>query len=782
MLKVLSPGIILTSSKEVVDRLFTGKPMQVTEASRLISEIDQENSIIINQSSSKNLIEFEFNFNSSNKSEYGVTLSFLDVDNNFVQQYVDSNVNLILLKKIQETIESRKKINDFDISKIYVNEIINPKLTYHTIYFAFGNGDDIQKWGGPFRMNLKGFNITNFEGLNKITLEFASLGGPIKTSTVHRGAQKSLEESVISNWRFLKKDLIAGLQVQTEVQQKDLLPYPENKENFDSIFFNLLKRYITGITGIPAENIVLLLPSLHSIYQEIYNLDTTKKFKEPIIKGLSPAFLSLSFNIFLEPIQQFLATIGFDLIPKSKLLPPEQFRENELSQGFIVQFGKISDKLELVDFYEPLDSFFEKLTSVISKYKVNYPQSNFDFSLAGFSLIEEVDYGFLNILNKFKIIKDPTKNALFVGDSNVISKLVYCNDVISLSQSLELPNKIGYSFYDEKNIKLSNSSDFKEAVDTSDEFDYSKIIKDVAEIEGIPVFKYNLPNSNVLSLNIDYNNKLLDFLNYNVVQKERYGSIRSITTLLAERFKTLLPIDQLLSGYDPINISEIPFKELVDVISITLSEFFSSENVKTYLKKFLDDDNTVKFHQFTVQEVATIIATDYYWKANKDTPKIYVDSSVINNKMELFDQINRRAISVSIKTLPFFNMNKTAVNGKKCLLLFNRNTTFGQSANQSIIKFSGVYRIIGFSHVITPNDSYSTFDLIIDNSVANVVDESNRKTILSLINDYYKLNPINTSQPAGLLPQPGESLTESIIKETLYPYARDWVKLLKNIF
>ena len=91
----------------------------------------------------------------------------------------------------------------------------------------------------------------------------------------------------------------------------------------------------------------------------------------------------------------------------------------------------------------------------------------------------------------------------------------------------------------------------------------------------------------------------------------------------------------------------------------------------------------------------------------------------VNIQQELFDLAYKTALTLSIKSLPFFHISHSFSINKPALVLSKKLTTIGYSQNRITTEnstvydyFSGLYKIIGFKHVISANECYSEFSLI----------------------------------------------------------------------
>lgn len=88
---------------------------------------------------------------------------------------------------------------------------------------------------------------------------------------------------------------------------------------------------------------------------------------------------------------------------------------------------------------------------------------------------------------------------------------------------------------------------------------------------------------------------------------------------------------------------------------------------------------------------------------------------------DLFDALNKFSWKVSIKTLPFFYLsNQRLMAFKPCFLFSKKLNVVGDSKQNELDFFSGMYNIISFKHVINTKEAYSEFILIKRAQNANI--------------------------------------------------------------
>ena len=87
-----------------------------------------------------------------------------------------------------------------------------------------------------------------------------------------------------------------------------------------------------------------------------------------------------------------------------------------------------------------------------------------------------------------------------------------------------------------------------------------------------------------------------------------------------------------------------------------------------------------------------------------------------NNMMADFtEELYRKALQMSITTLPLFHISKTSSLGTPCIF-FGQDQPITQSVRPGVTAlnkfFSGLYKIMGFTHTITTGAATSQFNLV----------------------------------------------------------------------
>lgn len=230
----------------------------------------------------------------------------------------------------------------------------------------------------------------------------------------------------------------------------------------------------------------------------------------------------------------------------------------------------------------------------------------------------------------------------------------------------------------------------------------------------IPVLKQGVQNSNVLSLDMNLDSTYYAFLQSKITP-------------------TLLDQDSPYS----LNSGDV----VQGIQRQMTGEQYNVENIEKRLRKYIGEANRYSPHQIAKDatdlqgefgqipegfeaEVSESLLFQMLVNSVGDKPigpsfKIneLIKSSVLKRQLDLYDNLNKAPFIASVKTVPFFKLNKMAhVMNYPVYMIINESNIYDQTykANASKVHsklFSGMWTIVGFRHVISENDISSTFSL-----------------------------------------------------------------------
>jgi hypothetical protein len=250
-----------------------------------------------------------------------------------------------------------------------------------------------------------------------------------------------------------------------------------------------------------------------------------------------------------------------------------------------------------------------------------------------------------------------------------------------------------------------------------DDFAYEDVIfKDIEkkhiEEAGVPIFRYNTQNPNILDMNFKF-------------APIYFASLEGKCKKMVKR-----KASGVAEGVLPVGIGSFPIR--------------SRGAAQAYLKqKGFAMGLGPQERQDLVAELARLMtpelveSLDPVWFPNpqkaakgiaatlKNSEKfnyasfVEVEQTLPGNPQTLqtdfMEDVYRRALQMTIKTLPFFHLSAQHTMGRECIV-FAQETGIKQSSppNRTLLNsfFSGIYKIMGFKHTISTGSCESEFRLL----------------------------------------------------------------------
>lgn len=391
-------------------------------------------------------------------------------------------------------------------------------------------------------------------------------------------------------------------------------------------------------------------------------------------------------------------------------------------------------------------------------------------------LIEENNTRVLNIWKRYGIIPDSTKPAVLLVDKKLAAQFLYgayikeIPNKVELGQSAEksksfienlvdaildeeaqpdvtqaeLRNfeykkqqeidnaaKRDGSFYltkEDQSIVLNDSliKELRETLKDTYKYQYGELedtgIKEIDRRLGLvreinnkfknnmPIFRFNVPNPNIEKLDLEHKSNYLTVL--------QAGVHRLINDFATRYVKTTDSID-LLDGRIA-NISK-HIKEIRDHFFTKINSGSYEELTKIALSR-IKTDTSLKM--FPPEELAKIVASTIILLTitnnTEVSPIIQIDSkfgaeSELVSLYRIYADLLSKTYSIKIRTLPMFKLSTYFDVGMRDVFLIAATLdTYGNFNNIINGILTNIYHMTGFTHVITPEDAYSEFMLVID--------------------------------------------------------------------
>lgn len=330
---------------------------------------------------------------------------------------------------------------------------------------------------------------------------------------------------------------------------------------------------------------------------------------------------------------------------------------------------------------------------------------------------------------------DPRKEVIIVGDVALIRDFLYGaakkdKGLAKFLHPLDAAILTNQVYLDRVSdlIKIKDNS-FGPASFLPDEFAYiessnlfTKQERDLISLLGIPVFRYNTQNPNIFELDLK--------------ESSQYFA------LLKSHFETVLyrKASGVINGIIPSNIANYPIQNINAIIGYAtnagyfntgLSQQSKEELIKNITGKLSDDFKNTLAPPLPANNVVgpTQTADQIIFDAvyllleslsdNSNLGLIYqfkqwlsTDPSLVVN--DFLNQLYNRAYQLNISTVPFFKISSLSNLTRPCVVLMqstNMPQTVPEKQTLLNVIYSGIYRIMGYKHVINHTGCHSEFFL-----------------------------------------------------------------------
>lgn len=695
--KVLTFNLILSTSKELIETALSSRSFTDLQSDSRFSDSKTFKFFTLNKN--KSLLSFEYEISRVAGSIF--KLEFLDYDGFFEYNFISSNINDFILNYVNKTYSA-------------IRDTTGNLNAFSNFYISFGTSLNFKEWSGPFSVFLlKSDYEFSEEGVKKILLTFAQTEGP---------AASTLSKTDKAQSKYKSKFTTTPITQIIEANYLDIKdPYDLEVKLFDNkVFPELISNYIKAYTN---QESIVLIPDMMEYFNYYQSLKSTRsssrgKAKTPIF----PYLTELECNSFFS---EFGLNFEMSLVnPKKTPLKittitdqnqeKEEKRASEAKYTYALsmkvttaesQIARGGTYNEFVDGYIPL----QKMSEGLSKLSNTKSTSNY-------SLYEESDTNILKLWKEIGLIKDDTLPVIIWGRTDYILNVLYpkfgsFDSQTTLYQQLKAKLNKEYSLSINKSYIQSYNSDFKETLGNN-LTDFS--VKSFRTIElneksvkdfGIPVFKSNIKNPNVLAYN---------FSNF----KTNLGILQSLVFSITEN-----AIQDAATYVDP----KASFKDKIfQHTSIEVYKFLDPKKGALYSEKLINlldkakPQNTatpisrINERTFPLLKLGIKSYADFmkFLEEKKDTRVKKNINKVISNNFENPIQaqqklnllMSNQVVNLNIRTLPFFSITGTKFIAFPCLFL-------QKLFNNWVSPIAGIYSILGIKHVVNSEEMYSEFEL-----------------------------------------------------------------------
>lgn len=540
---------------------------------------------------SKNLIGFNFSFEET--GDVGLNVEFIESDDYFEKLYFETFLDRIGKLKTAKTPEERSKI-----------------LTPTQYYIAFGLGDDLTYWSDFHTVSLVGAQtLQKFDDPKTIQLEFAPT--------------QSLQNFDWNKFQFMFKN---PLSQQTTIEATEImLPFFERK-NIEEVEFIREKGTLWGTyelvlskflkAAFNTDNVLIVLPKNMTIVIQPY---VTRLLNKHFPRDTEFEYFTQTFDRVLQTfrnpgslgevgekpdlinfLNDFYAPIGGSIAFQStergkKAIPmrPEVLAETDDAIEVLLSvriFKDVKDKKkEIFDLIQQIKKELERLMSDSNSEIILYQETNTE-------LLINLDKDLPNVSI------DPLRPLIIFGERKLIYNQIYGD---KYKTNYELPyqnnreNVVKFiSNILSKNLNLYKSQDIQ--LTELQQFiaaDRREEISEFTRYKNFPVFRFNVDNPNVISIEVNDNKFYFAFLNQAVRFLFEYYDRHSWLTDNAEKIrdakrglsaeKTLNDFKKYLSTNEYLTIINNKNQALTDVPTLKKTIDFINTLTPEQLGEFL---------------------------------------------------------------------------------------------------------------------------------------------------------------------------------------------------
>jgi hypothetical protein len=740
MAKILTSNVVITRDKSSLDNLFNGETID-------FESIDT-NKFLVSPKKNKYLVSLEYEINFNSDTHTFLSLTFADFDGRFEIEYLSSTD--LMSNLIKSQIEAR------NFEEIDPEEL---KLKYRdTIYVCFGNGDKIRNWSDPHKFELREADIDIEKGIRYFKLMYS----PSNSSLFRKPIVVDADEINPQREKVPFENATHLLNCKVDV----------SKDSFSKILEKFFYKYLKDVCE--TENVVVLIPdgideAISALAKKRNELDEEKIFSENFFIDLKNPSKDVGSDVKTDsPIIKTKTTKADYNLENDKL-------ENKDTGKRIASFNqhkfynKTANTLIDLDLHAPINCLSQGIQKLLKLADADGVIATEETSIkylkkfVGAGLIKNEDgrcvllgmskqISELIYLNNFSISQTPEPTVKLFNESEHKQRLE-SNSYREAIKSIFRKKKNSSGF--EEDINLDEFS-FGRSPGQNSNFVIDPVIKQLTkavrdyEDSDTPVFVHNLKNSNVLSINIennknsyllaidyaietDFYNLLIEQANSKYKEREEYKKLKielnQLVTIISEIINKSKNDKELK---DNASRSPLVTEDAEKIKRIMVQNKEDQKDLKKVIKatlKYIESKNSSspsdQSKQTSTEQDDALVNLIYKLLQNKDY-LIYLKDGYGAES----EQFRRAAIfkklytigspNITIKTLPYFNLSDFRTIAYKYAILLSKKTVGQISPNNPNLKdlvnqldfFSGLYNIVGFRHIINPEEMYSEFKLL----------------------------------------------------------------------
>jgi hypothetical protein len=624
-------------------------------------------------------------------------------------------------------------------------------------YFYYGLNDNPNEWTGPVAAQFTDakYDYSYESGRKSITMKFTT------TFDWPAFSKLALDVRGFTTTRVPIYRSLGDLKLETIDLTNATTTKNASFFELNTVLVETISEYIKDITSDTVQ-VLVILPDLDKIIQNSFT-----RYSESLVLEGATFFNQSAFR--LDAYARLLNDMGFSTNyyeePVSKKISAGDIIPNDVkidknfggyAQGALIDKANIPQKQKLIlgvgiskDINE---SFRDPLQKIITgiKNKTTLIDPAFEV-IDDMQFVKEFVEHLQNINSPYRTFS-PDKPIVVFGDRYIIEKYLYgkkfyiLNGIVQEGRTTteaENPNQplADFNSYVARNFAKNSGDDLLPAtilhmfdsnyinniaskyflkVDTCKKVNSSlytsptdvlsidnKAVLEKLEVARIPIFKSGVKESNVLNIDLNFN----DF--YFVALKSVWSQSETLN-LVSNDSTTTPPVNtNQLNSFDEKELDrirkqakEISIAKNKDLDIVELFQFIDTDSGFSTFKNKTDVEKGEE-----LQLLLKIIQQE-----NQNLKIIVGSHENINSyltMLSLFSTLVNRAYQGVVKTLPFFHISGTALSTPPILLLLEEVNTPPYKSKGFITRaLNGLYQIRGFKHTISTEDICSEFYIV----------------------------------------------------------------------
>lgn len=684
-------------------------------------ERDSESIFVFDNTPNSNLIRFTHSLGGGGGNSSDITqLEIIDPDSRLEKAFATTRFTSVLPQNFRDTeFTSSDGKPDTEEAEKYLGSIRERFPAFNkgnlnlgkigvtpSIWITYGVGSDFSNWCAPYKTTFVESSLDYSRGSRILTINFATgtylLDLEINDLFGAKSTTKPTEtiQTIVAKSSSPRLDVGIGDSTTQFKLPEHLSSFTEPGNSLDFKVEDVFIDYISKSFDVSPSQVIYLMPKISVLFaSELSNL--SKKYTEKY--KFDSRFTSSIVNFYAE--KELCKILGFD-VEEVYFYPegvPTLSTANAITGNHRVYPDKVllDYRIKIISNNQKFRDSLNNILARISNNPIYAPSVVTHFQTNSYMI---------SLFSRMELIAEDLDTALVFGDAKFIRRYLYGG--INFDLTPEEKSKHTDLFYEEKKILLTekyNREVINDRRDKSPIFDTpSTFFKPVQQSNAeairklrVPVFRYNVEDPNVLSIDLD--------------EAKTSTAVLSQLPSLAHQWVSTLGTDEILEKFD-LPISNENRESLIEYLKKYQDIAINGRNLTSDIGEMEQQLAPVDLE--TMADF--IIETQKNLSLNNPKTVKLLDAltgdNIFAHSLRAMERYYSQAIEGSITTLPHFWLSNPYILGDVCVLFSLEPRSFRTLGNAPIrAAYSGSYIIMGFTHTIDRSNVNSEF-LIVKNS------------------------------------------------------------------